>query len=121
MRIAVPTDTADGLDAMRSGHFGHCVYFTIVEVEDGAVKGVETVKNVDHDAVGCGGVIEHALGLNLDAIVVAGMGYPPYSRFTAGGVDVYIEQMSPTVGMVIDNYLRGSVARMGEDQACRHH
>ena len=33
-RIAIPSDGDGGLDGKRSGHFGHCSVFTIVDVEN---------------------------------------------------------------------------------------
>ena len=34
MKIAIPSETADQLQSIRSGHFGHTPYFTIVEYDD---------------------------------------------------------------------------------------
>ena len=120
MRIAVPSDTADGLLSMRSGHFGHCAYFTICTIEDGKIVNTESVKNVDHDAVGCGGVIDYALSLNLDGIIAAGMGMPPFMRFTEGGLDVYIDQVHPLAGDAVRALIEGNVPRMDPSQVCRH-
>ena len=35
MKLAVPSETDAGLESIRSGHFGHAPYFTVVEIEDG--------------------------------------------------------------------------------------
>ncbi|MGN0073265.1 MAG: NifB/NifX family molybdenum-iron cluster-binding protein, partial [Coriobacteriales bacterium] len=83
MKLAVPSETDAGLQSIRSGHFGHAPYFTVVEIEDGEVVGAEAVKNVEHDAEGCGGVIEHAMGMGIDAMLAVGMGEPPLARFNA--------------------------------------
>ncbi|MBM6906269.1 NifB/NifX family molybdenum-iron cluster-binding protein [Collinsella tanakaei] len=120
MRIAIPVETDQGLDAPRSGHFGHAAYFTIATVENGTVTSVESVKNVEHDECGCGGVIQHALDQNIDAIIATGMGMPPYSRFTAGGVAVYAERETPIAGDVLKKFLAGDVEPMDPNAACRH-
>ncbi|MCI1665471.1 MAG: dinitrogenase iron-molybdenum cofactor biosynthesis protein [Atopobiaceae bacterium] len=120
MRVAIPSETDAGLDSPRSGHFGHTPFFTIVTVEDGAVTSVETVANVDHDAVGCGGVIDFALGLDLDAIVVVGMGRPPFMRFTQGGIAVLADATASTVGDVVAKLIAGKVPRMDSDAVCAH-
>ncbi len=120
MRIAIPTDTDQGLDAPRAGHFGHAAYFTIATVEDGQVTNVETVKNVEHDECGCGGVIQHALNQNIDAIIATGMGMPPYTRFTSGGVTVYAERETPLAGDVLKRFIAGEVEPMDPANACRH-
>lgn len=120
MRIAIPVETDEGLDAPRSGHFGHAAYFTIATVENGTVTDVESVKNVEHDERGCAGVIDHALAQNLDAIIATGMGMPPYTRFTAGGVEVYAERETPVARDVLAKFLAGDVERMDPANACRH-
>lgn len=121
MKVAIPSETADGLTSVRSGHFGHTPYFTIVTIEDGKVTGVESVKNADHDEVGCGGVIEFAHGLGIDAMITAGMGQPPFMRFTQYGVAIYLEQQTPIVGDVVSKFLAGECPRMVLENACSHH
>lgn len=120
MRLAIPSESDAGLDSTRSGHFGHCAYFTIVTIEGGKVEKVESVKNADHDVVGCGGVIEYAGSLNLDAILAAGMGRPPFNGFTQRGIAVYLEQQTPRVGDAVDKFLNGQVERMTLEDACAH-
>ncbi len=44
-RIAIPSMAQGGLDGERSGHFGHCDVFTLVDVEDGEIKEVIAVPN----------------------------------------------------------------------------
>lgn len=121
MKLAVPSETDLGLESVRSGHFGHTPYFTIVTIEDGEIKGVEAVKNADHDEVGCGGVIEYAHGLGIDAILTAGMGMPPFMRFTEYGVKVYLEHETPLVGDVVKKFIAGEVSLMTMENACSHH
>lgn len=122
MRIAIPSESADGLNAMRSGHFGHAPYFTIVDYDaDMNITGAESAKNVDHDQYGCGGVIDYVLGLGVDGILAAGMGRPPLMRFTEGGVTVYFETTQPNVGDAARLFAEGNVQRMSPEDACNHH
>ncbi len=121
MRIAVPTEYETGLESLRSGHFGHAPYFTIATIEDDAVKSVEVIRNVDHDAVGCGGVIDFAMSQNIDGIIVVGMGMPPFTRFTNAGITVYSERETSTVGGVIERFIAGDVPTMDPNAACNHH
>ena len=121
MRIAVPSETDAGLDSQRSGHFGHAAYFTVVDFDDDMnIVNVESIKNVDHDVEGCGGVINFALTLGLDGILTAGMGMPPFTRFTEAGVAVYADGTEPNVGKVLEMFAQGKVARMDPSAACRH-
>lgn len=122
MKIAIPSETADQLQSIRSGHFGHTPYFTIVEYDDDMnIVSTEAVKNVDHDEFGCGGVIEYVLGLGVDGILTVGMGMPPLMRFTQGGVIVYSERETPLVGDVAIRFAQGQVDRMSPEDACSHH
>ena len=40
--LAVPSCMPGGLDAQMGMHFGHCDIYTIVEIEDNAIKAVGT-------------------------------------------------------------------------------
>lgn len=121
MRIIIPCETDQKLDALRSGHFGHAPWLTVVELDDkGNVASVEAVKNAEHGEGGCGTVIMHVLDLGADAIIAAGMGMPPLMRFTQAGVTVYADRSVPTAGEVLALFQNGQVARMSPDEACRH-
>ena len=52
-RIAIPSEGKGGLDGIRSGHFGHCDVFTIVDVTEGKISNVEIVPNQEHKDGGC--------------------------------------------------------------------
>lgn len=121
MRLAVPAESDEGLTARRSGHFGHCAWFSIVTIEDGRVTGVESVENIDHDTYGCGGIVDYVISLGVDAMLVAGMGRPPLERFTSAGVTVFVESQSPEVGRAVERYLAGEASVMSPDMACSHH
>lgn len=122
MKLAIPSETADGLASYRSGHFGHTPYFTIVEFDDDMnIVSSEVVKNVDHDQYGCGGVINYVLTLGVDGILTVGMGMPPLMRFTESGVIVYSEVETPIVGDAAKRFAAGEVQRMSPEQACAHH
>ena len=121
MRVVVPCETSDGLDSVRSGHFGHAPWLTVVDFDDNMHPvTVDVVQNADHDVAGCGGVIAHVMGLHADAIIAAGMGMPPLMRFTQGGVTVFADRSVATAGEVLALFLNGQVARMSPDDACRH-
>lgn len=120
MKLVVPSENNAGLQSIRSGHFGHAPYLTVVEIEDGQVVSAESVKNADHDAVGCGGVIGHVIGMGVDAMLVVGMGLPPLTRFTAEGIKVYSETRIPMVGDAVQAFLSGQCFEMRPEDACRH-
>lgn len=121
MKIAIPSEAGTGFESERSGHFGHAAYFTIVEYgPDMEIVNVESVKNVDHDQYGCGGVIDYVMSLGVDGILTAGMGMPPFTRFTQAGIAVYLDQTEPNVGEIAKMFAEGKVAQMDPSAACRH-
>lgn len=121
MRLAIPSESNIGLESIRSGHFGHAPYFTLVTYDDDMnIVEVESVQNVDHDAVGCSGVIDFVIGLGVDAILTVGMGMPPFMRFTNAGITVYSDTYEPHVGKVAELFAAGKVAPMDPNAACKH-
>lgn len=50
VKIAVPTNNPGGMAATRSDHFGHCDLFTVIDLQDGKIAGVDTFANVEHGA-----------------------------------------------------------------------
>lgn len=121
MRVVVPCEDDSCMQSMRSGHFGHAPWLTVVDFDENRKPvSMEAVKNADHDAMGCAGVIEHVMNLNADAIITAGMGMPPFMRFTQAGVAVYVDRVTPVVGDVLIKFVAGDIVRMSPDDACRH-
>lgn len=122
MRLAIPSNTADGLEAIRSGHFGHAPFITIVSFDENMdVAAVEVHPNADHDAAGCLGVVDHVLGMDVNAILTAGMGRRPYMAFEGEGIAVYLETASPKVADAVQAFAVGNVYRMTPQTACSHH
>ena len=50
MKIAIPSETDAGLESIRSGHFGHAAYMTVVEFDDD-MNIVLLIKNKDTQSV----------------------------------------------------------------------
>ena len=121
MKIAVPSENANGLASVRSGHFGHAPFLTIVELDDAKnIVSVESIPNAEHGEGGCGNVIDYVLGLGLDGILAAGMGMPPLMRFTQGGMTVYFETTQPIVANAVELLIEGKVRVMTAEDACHH-
>jgi predicted Fe-Mo cluster-binding NifX family protein len=116
--VAVPSVHPGGLEAMRSGHFGHCDVFTLVDVEDGQIRDVAIVHNPPHMQGGCQAPVNllHKSGAN--AIIVGGIGMRPLMGFKQVGIDVYYGPQGETVGMVVDYLLQGNLQLIADDQVC---
>ena len=71
LKLAVPTMGAADLASERSGHFGHCDCFTIVDIEDGEIKGTSELANPPHEEGGCLRPVGLLADAGVDAIVAA--------------------------------------------------
>jgi len=117
-RIAVPSVGPGGLDGERSGHFGHCDVFTLVDVEDGKVKQVTTVANGEHAQGGCMVPVNLLASHNVNALIVGGIGMRPLMGFKQVGVDVFYDATRPQIRPVVEDLIAGKLQIIGDDQVC---
>ena len=121
MKLAVPTMGEAGLDSQRAGHSGHCDCFTVVEIENGEIKGTSEVANPPHEEGGCLRPVGLLADAGVDAIVAAGMGMRPLMGFNQVGITVYFDNEHAIVGDAARVVAAGQAPVMGADQACNHH
>lgn len=116
--IAVPSKAPGGLKAQRSGHFGHCEFFTLVEVGDGVIGNVSVVDNAPHREGRCLAPVDLLASLGATEIVVSGLGARPLAFFEEKGITVYVDQHLSTVEDVVNAHLQGAVPVMSGMQVC---
>ncbi|MGV8083849.1 MAG: NifB/NifX family molybdenum-iron cluster-binding protein [Coriobacteriia bacterium] len=121
MRLAVPTMGEGGLHSERSGHFGHCDCFTVVDVENGEIVKVSVVDNPPHAEGGCLRPVELLASHGVNALVAAGMGGRPLMGFQDAGITVFFENQTPGVGDVVKMAVSQQLPVMSLDNACRGH
>jgi predicted Fe-Mo cluster-binding NifX family protein len=119
IRIAIPSELPGGLDARRSGHFGRCECFTLVDVEDGAVGQVNVLTNAPHTEGGCMAPVMALAENMVDAIVVDGIGGRPLMGFNQVGIAVHAG-VGADVQTTVQAYLQGSLPVVGLEGACQH-
>ncbi len=117
-RIAVPSMGPGGLDGERSGHFGHCDVFTMVDVENGEIKQVTTVSNQSHVQGGCMVPVNLLAEHNVKALIVGGIGMRPLMGFRQVGIDVYYDAERPQIRPVVEDLIGGKLLAIGDDQVC---
>lgn len=117
-RIAIPSMGTGGLDGERSGHFGHCDVFTMVDVENGAIKDVSTVQNQSHVQGGCMVPVNLLADHNVNALIVGGIGMRPLMGFKQVGIDVYYDAERPQIRPVVDDLIAGKLPAIEDDQVC---
>ena len=114
--IAIPTKmTGD-----RSGHFGHCPQFTLVEIENGAVTGISYLDNPQHPANGCMQPVALLKANQVDTIILSGIGPKPFRRLTELGINVLFadHKQVPDVKSAIDFLTAGALTSMAPQQLC---
>jgi len=117
-RIAIPSMGTGGLDGERSGHFGHCDVFTMVDVENGEIKDVSTVQNQSHVQGGCMVPVNLLADHSVNALIVGGIGMRPLMGFKQAGIDVYYDAERPQIRPVVEDLIAGKLPAIGDDQVC---
>ncbi len=117
-RIAVPSMEAGGLDGHRSGHFGHCDVFTLVDVKDGEIEKVSTIANQTHVQGGCMVPVNLLAENKVNALVVGGIGMRPLMGFRQSGIDVYYDATRAEIRPVVEDLIAGKLPRIDDDQVC---
>jgi predicted Fe-Mo cluster-binding NifX family protein len=117
-RIAIPSNGNGGLDATRSGHFGHCDVFTFIDVENGAIKTVSTIQNQEHVQGGCMVPVNLLASHNVNALVVGGIGMRPLMGFKQAGIEVYHDAVRPEIRPVVEDLIAGKLPEITDDQVC---
>ena len=118
MRIAVPSMNQGGLDGERSGHFGHCDVFTLIDVEDGQIKEISILPNVSHVQGGCMVPVNLLADNQVNALIVGGIGMRPLMGFKNVGIDVYYDAERAAIRPVVEDLISGKLPIISDNQVC---
>ncbi len=121
VRVAIPSEEPGGLDAERSGHFGHCAVFTLVDVNNTGVVAVETLANEGHEAGGCMMPVRLLADNRVQFLIVGGIGARPLRGFNEVGIAVYWADQNQfaSVRQAVDGIVAGRLPRIEADQVCQ--
>lgn len=117
-RIAIPSMETGGLDGQRSGHFGHCDVFTLVDVKDGEIENVTTISNQAHVQGGCMVPVNLLSQNKVNALIVGGIGMRPLMGFRQVGIDVYHDSSRPEIRPVVEDLIEGKLPMIEDNQVC---
>ena len=117
-RIAVPSMEAGGLNGKRSGHFGHCDVFTLVDVKDGAIEKVSILPNQSHVQGGCMVPVNLLADNQVNALIVGGIGMRPLMGFRQVGIEVYHDDQRPDIRPVVEDLIAGKLPMIADNQVC---
>jgi predicted Fe-Mo cluster-binding NifX family protein len=121
VRVIFPTDENMGYLSRRGAHFGKAKFYTIVTLEEGKIVDVEGIANPGHSAGVCGNAVSNILELKPDALVVGGIGASPAEGFARAGLDVYVDQNSPTVEVSVAGFVAGELDLLEGHGTCSVH
>jgi predicted Fe-Mo cluster-binding NifX family protein len=114
VRLAIPVERFDGENSVISYHFGRAPMFALVTLNsDGRVESIEPVPNVGEHFGGHGAAETLALRLNIDAVVVRGMGPRGLQAFHGEGVAVLTGEVD-TIREALDAYINGKLIALTE-------
>jgi len=117
-RIAIPSMEAGGLEGQRSGHFGHCDAFTLVDVEGGEISQVTTIPNQSHVQGGCMVPVNLLSEHKVNALIVGGIGMRPLMGFKQAEIDVYYDVERQEIKPVVEDLIAGKLTMISDDQVC---
>lgn len=101
-KIAVPTDN----NGMLDGHFGHCRFFTIIDVNNGEIISEEKVVPPPHEP----GLLPKWLAeKNVTDILAGGMGNRAIQIFNQNGVNVFVGAPKMNATDLVQGFLEKSV------------
>ncbi len=117
-RIAIPSTLPGGLEAGVGAHFGHCDIYTIVDVKAGLIAEVSTLPNVPHQQGGCLAPVNHLAQHGVTVLIAGGMGLRPLMGFNQAGIEVFRGTEAPSVGVAVEAFLKGDLARFSREFTC---
>ncbi len=117
VRLAIPADSDAGLEAQRSGHFGKCAYYTLIDIKDQQVQQVVAMQNGGHVQGGCSVPVILLNANHVNKLIVAGIGGRPLQGFRETGIEVYAG-VGQTVQETVDLFLNDQLSPISNDQVC---
>lgn len=112
MRLAVPTR-----DGQVDDHFGHCAYYTVFDIENGAI--VRTERLDSPQGCGCKSNIASVMeSMGITLMLAGNMGEGARTKLESHGIKV-IRGCKGDIEAVVKGYLCGFILDSGE--SCDHH
>lgn len=115
MKIVIPS--ADG---RLCGHFGHCEYFTFVDVEPENKEILSIENKVPEDGISCQSASWIA-SQGANVILAGGMGGRPMAIFAQNGVKVVAGCPELKVKEIVEQYMNGTLATGENSCGGEHH
>lgn len=108
MRIAISTETNQGLDSIVAHHFGRCPYFALVDVDGLEIQEVQVIANPFYASHQPGQVPAFIHQAQADVMLSGGMGGRAIDFFRQLGVQA-ATGATGTVRVALERYLGGEL------------
>lgn len=118
IKIVIPVEDMNKLNARISQHFGRAPYFAAIELdEQGKIFKIEMVPNISEHFGGRGRPPDTIMSLNPDAVLTYGMGPRALNMFQNANIAV-LQANKSTVKALIEAYNRDELVELTE--GCHH-
>ncbi|MFX0126002.1 MAG: NifB/NifX family molybdenum-iron cluster-binding protein [Candidatus Hodarchaeota archaeon] len=117
MRLCIPSETNDGLNAPVGYHFGRVPLYTIY---DDKTKMIEIVKNISTHMGGIKLPAELLREHNIDIMLCGGLGRRAINLFEQFGIEVYIGAQGK-VKDAIEQFNNKKLQMATDKDACKEH
>jgi len=118
MKICIPTETNEGLNAEVHEHFGSAPFFTIYDTDKNEVKTVDNT-NAHHSHGMC-----HPIGVlgtsTIDVVVCQGMGMRAVQKLNEANIKAF-RVVAGTVSEIIKKYQNSELEEITVENACVQH
>jgi len=118
MKICIPVENKEGLNARVCGHFGSAPYFIIYDTEKEAFQSVDNA-NAHHSHGMC-----HPIGVlgvsSIDVVVCRGMGLRAVQKLKEANIRAFLA-VGETVAEIIKKYKDNKLEEITAQNACAQH
>jgi predicted Fe-Mo cluster-binding NifX family protein len=108
IRIAVSSESNQGMESSVGSHFGRCPYFVLVDVEEREVLAVNTVENPFFAQHQPGQVPGFILSQGVDVMLTGGMGRRAIAFFQQFNIKP-VTGAQGTIAQALEQYLGGEL------------
>lgn len=122
-KIAIPSISDRGLESDVCAHYGSCEYFTIVDVENNTIAGINTIINSSPDGEHNCAAPSVILKLhNVETVLVSGIGGRPLMSLTEKKIKVFAGAAGK-VSDAVQDYNSGLLHELSMNGtcSCSHH
>jgi len=100
-------------------HFGSAPWFAITDTESGQVQ-ITGNPNSEHVHGQCTPA-ESFIEMGVNAVICNGIGARAASRLQVLGIEVYMADMAPTLGVALKRFADGDLLKVTAAEACQGH